>query len=303
MGKAVISLFIVFILGWSFTIQSEKWLSRLNDLLVQLVFLILVFLGANLASHPEVYDKADDIFRLISAFTVAILISNILVLVILDLILSQGNRPVDEQGELMHENFSGLLDTLKVIFSLAIGVCIGTLFSLDDEWLKMGSSGLLHVLLFLVGVQLRSSRIPLAQIFLNPLGLMVTVAVISSTMLAGMLVGWFMDIPLPKALAMSSGFGWYSLSGVLIAEKFGPIYGTVAFCNDVLREIVAFIFIPLLIRRLPLSAIGIGAATTIDFTLPMIQSQGGSRYVPIAIVSGFLLSISVPILIAIFTHL
>jgi uncharacterized membrane protein YbjE (DUF340 family) len=299
----VISLFIVFILGWSFTIQSEKWLSRLNDLLVKLVFLILVFLGANLASHPEVYEKADDIFKLIGAFSIAIILSNIFALVFLDLIFSETGRPIEDSSDSEHENFSGLLDTLKVIFSLAIGVCIGTFFSLEDEWLKMGSSGLLHVLLFLVGVQLRSSRIPLTHIFLNPLGLMVTVAVISSAMLAGFLVSLAMDIPVSKALAMSSGFGWYSLSGVLIAEKFGPIYGTVAFCNDVLREIVAFIFIPLLIRRLPLTAIGIGAATTIDFTLPMIQTQGGNRYVPIAIVSGFLLSLSVPILIAIFTNI
>lgn len=298
----MISLLIVFILGWLFTIQSDKWLTRLNQLLLQLVFLILVFLGANLASHPEIADKAEDILKLIGAFMVAIIVSNILALVALDVIFAEKDRLIENNEADIHEHFSGLLDTLKVILSLAIGAGIGTLFDLNDEWLKAGSSGLLHVLLFLVGVQLRSSRIPLSQFFLNPLGLLVTVAVIGSTLLAAAFIGWLMGMPILKALAVSSGFGWYSLSGVLIAEKFGPIYGTVAFCNDVLREVIAFILIPTIIKKYPLTAIGVGGATTIDFTLPMIQAQGGSRYVPIAIVSGFLLSVFVPVLIGLFSH-
>ncbi|MCY4046342.1 MAG: lysine exporter LysO family protein [Cellvibrionales bacterium] len=298
----MISLLIVFILGWLFTIQSDKWLTRLNQLLLQLVFLILVFLGANLASHPEIADKAEDILKLIGAFMVAIIVSNILALVALDVIFAEKDRLIENNEADIHEHFSGLLDTLKVILSLAIGAGIGTLFDLNDEWLKAGSSGLLHVLLFLVGVQLRSSRIPLSQFFLNPLGLLVTVAVIGSTLLAAAFIGWLMGMPILKALAVSSGFGWYSLSGVLIAEKFGPIYGTVAFCNDVLREVIAFILIPTIIKKYPLTAIGVGGATTIDFTLPMIQAQGGTRYVPIAIVSGFLLSVFVPVLIGLFSH-
>ena len=40
-----------------------------------------------------------------------------------------------------------------------------------------------------------------------------------------------------------------------------------------------------------------GGATALDFTLPVIQKSGGIQVVPVAIVSGFILSLLGPILI------
>ena len=42
---------------------------------------------------------------------------------------------------------------------------------------------------------------------------------------------------------------------------------------------------------------GYGGATALDFTLPVIQKSGGIQVVPVAIVSGFILSLLGPILI------
>ena len=50
-------------------------------------------------------------------------------------------------------------------------------------------------------------------------------------------------------------------------------------------------------RRHPSAAIGYGGATALDFTLPVIQKSGGITVVPVAIVSGFILSLLGPILI------
>jgi uncharacterized membrane protein YbjE (DUF340 family) len=57
---------------------------------------------------------------------------------------------------------------------------------------------------------------------------------------------------------------------------------------------------PGLVRRSRSTALGLCGATSMDFTLPVLQRSGGVEIVPAAIVHGFLLSLLVPILIAFF---
>ncbi len=54
---------------------------------------------------------------------------------------------------------------------------------------------------------------------------------------------------------------------------------------------------PLFIRRAVPLAIGYAGATSMDVSLPVIQQYGGITCVPLAIVSGFLLSLLSPPLI------
>ncbi|QGY20699.1 lysine exporter LysO family protein [Escherichia coli] len=112
---------------------------------------------------------------------------------------------------------------------------------------------------------------------------------------------FILDLPINTALAMASGFGWYSLSGILLTESFGPVIGSAAFFNDLARELIAIMLIPGLIRRSRSTALGLCGATSMDFTLPVLQRTGGLDMVPAAIVHGFILSLLVPILIAFFS--
>ncbi|VEB06979.1 surface protein [Klebsiella pneumoniae] len=79
--------------------------------------------------------------------------------------------------------------------------------------------------------------------------------------------------------------------------------GSAAFFNDLCRELLAIMLIPGLIRRSRSTALGLCGATSMDFTLPVLQRSGGVEIVPAAIVHGFLLSLLVPILIAFFYRL
>lgn len=156
-------------------------------------------------------------------------------------------------------------------------------------------------LLFLVGIQLRNNGMSLRQIVLNRRGMIVAVVVTASSLLGGILNAFILGLPLKTGLAMASGFGWYSLSGILLTESFGPVIGSAAFFNDLCRELLAIMLIPGLIRRSRSTALGLCGATSMDFTLPVLQRSGGVEIVPAAIVHGFLLSLLVPILIAFFT--
>lgn len=127
--------------------------------------------------------------------------------------------------------------------------------------------------------------------------------IIVSSWIGGIISAMILEIPVYRGLAMASGFGWYSLAGILMGDAFGPVYGGASFMIELLRELIALVMIPMLIRSKPCTSIGYAGATAMDFTLPVIQTTGGVRCVPIAIVSGFILSLLVPILMLFFVSL
>ena len=105
-------------------------------------------------------------------------------------------------------------------------------------------------------------------------------------------------------LAIGSGFGYYSLSSMLITETRSIELGTMALIHNVMREITVLLFAPLLLRLFgPLAPISIGGATTADTTLPTISRISGMQFVPIAIFHGLLVDLSVPLLVPLFCAL
>ncbi|MDT8894519.1 lysine exporter LysO family protein [Halomonas sp. I1] len=181
-----------------------------------------------------------------------------------------------------------------VILGLAAGGPLGEpLFA----WAETLSEWVLYALLALIGCQLRNSGMPLRQILLNRYGLAIASVLAASSLIGGLLAAPLLDLRWNEGLAMAAGFGWYSLSGILIGDQLGPLLGGIAFLNDLIRELVAFMLIPLIIQRHAALAIGYGGATSMDFTLPVIQQHGGVSCVPVAVVSGFILSLLSPPLI------
>jgi len=165
------------------------------------------------------------------------------------------------------------------------------------------ATGALMLLLFFIGLQLRNAGLSLRKLLMNRQGLGIALALTLSSLIAGVLLIPVLELPWHDVLALASGFGWYSLSGIVIGDSLGPAWGGVAFLNDVIREIIALAIIPLLISARPAMAIGYGGATAMDFTLPVIRSSGGLACVPVAIASGFLLSFLSPILMGVFLSL
>ncbi|GGX86081.1 membrane protein [Litchfieldella qijiaojingensis] len=201
-----------------------------------------------------------------------------------------------------------MLGSLTLVGVVGLGVIIGVAL----DWLAMSewharaetlAEVVLYALLALIGCQLRNSGMPLKQILLNRHGLAIAATVAVSSLLAGLLAAPLLSLSWNQGLAMAAGFGWYSLSGILIGDQLGPVLGGIAFFNDLARELLAFLLIPLTIHRATPLAIGYGGATSMDFTLPVIQQHGGVACVPVAVVSGFILSLLSPPLILFFLSL
>ena len=229
---------------------------------------------------------------------VVILLCNIAALFWLERTIPWKNN---HQQEKLPSRIAMALESLKLCGVVMLGFLLGLTGWSFLQHATEASEYTLIFLLFLIGIQLRNNGMTLKQIVLNRRGMIVAIVVVASSMVAGVINAVILDLPLKTGLAMASGFGWYSLSGILLTESFGPVIGSAAFFNDLARELIAIMLIPGLVRRSRSTALGLCGATSMDFTLPVLQRSGGLELVPAAIVHGFILSLLVPVLMAFFS--
>ncbi len=287
---------IPLIFGYLIPLKNQHIIERITKLTSKLVLLILIFMGLSLAKLDNLSENINHIFILSSVFFLCTSISNLAILPLADKFFK--TKTSEYKNKIPTQIM--LIESSKLIFFVLGGLILGLLFPYSLEWVNKINEYTLLLLLFFIGIQLRNSGVSLKQIFLNTKGLCLASMVIFSSLLGGILAATLLDIPINYGLAMASGFGWYSLSGILITDAIGPIYGGASFIIELARELTAIIIIPCLIQRYPLTSVGYAGATAVDFTLPIIQSSGGVSCVPVAIVSGFILSLLVPVLILFF---
>jgi len=131
--------------------------------------------------------------------------------------------------------------------------------------------------------------------------LLLPASVAAGTLLGSLLVPLLIPIGFRETLAVGAGFGWYSLSGVLLMQLHSADLGALAFLSNVFRELLSFAVIPLLAWYAgPFTCIAPGGATTMDTTLPLINRFSGAENSLPAFINGLLLTICVPILIPLF---
>lgn len=299
MFTGMIFIFAPLVVGYLFSISNTQTLEFINRSTSRLIYVILALMGLSLAALDNLGSNLQTILLYTVTFFVCLSVCNLMALPAIDKVLplktdrSQKKLPLSSMA----------MESAKLILVVGSGLIAGLVLPIGLHWVDTASEWILFVLLFFIGIQLRNSGLTLRQILLNKHGMVIAVTIIITSMLGGVIAAYLLDIPLFKALAMSSGFGWYSLAGILMGDAFGPVYGGASFMLELLRELVALVLIPVLIRSYPCTSIGYAGATAMDFTLPVIQTTGGVRCVPIAIVSGFILSLLVPILMLFFVSL
>lgn len=129
--------------------------------------------------------------------------------------------------------------------------------------------------------------------------LLVPVFIIAGSLLGAAFVSFLMnDLSLKETIAVGAGMGYYSLSSVIISRLSGPQLGVVALLSNIFREILTLVFVPILVRYFgKLAGIASGGATAMDTTLPVIVKYSGSEFGIIAVFSGIVLTLIVPLLI------
>ena len=106
------------------------------------------------------------------------------------------------------------------------------------------------------------------------------------------------------AMAVGSGQGYYSLSGVLLAELRGPEIGTIGLLANITREMLTVVGAAWMVKRFsPLGPICSGGATTMDVSLPGILRSCGPQYLALAVLQGVIADLSVPFMVPFFAGL
>jgi len=196
---------------------------------------------------------------------------------------------------------------LVPVISVVIGIITGIFIipSNMQSTVQTVADYALLLLIFGVGIDLglkqniwQSLKKLGLKIFLVPLGVVV------GTLTGSIIAGFLLQLPIYEALAIGSGFGWYSLSGVILSQQYSIEAGTLSFMTNLAREFITLLSVPFLAKKVSyLSAVAPGGATTMDTTLPLISQSTKSEMTMIALINGVVLSTLVPILVEFFIYL
>lgn len=293
--------FVPLFLGYLFKITQQQRLNWVNRITMYCLYLILFIMGVSLGQLDELTTKLPQIGATALGLSAILHGCNIICLVIFDKLYPMQRH--NHLAETSSSRWKLLLDSVFLCLTVVVGGFFGFFTKGILDFPLHTSTYVLVVMIFCVGIQLRNSGIPLKEVFLNRRGILTSLVFIASGLLGGLIAASVMDLSVIQAFAFASGFGWYSLSSVLINDAWGPVYGSIAFFNDLSREIFCLFAIPFFMRLFPSTAVGLGGATALDATLPIIQKAGGIQIVPLAISFGFIINLVVPILLALFIGL
>lgn len=127
---------------------------------------------------------------------------------------------------------------------------------------------------------------------------LVPVGIVIGSIIATIFAGKIMGYAAGEAGAVGAGFGWYSLSGVLISDLHSVKLGTIAFITNVSRELIALVSIPFVAKKFGyMEAIAPAGATAMDTTLPVISRSTSPEVTIIAFLTGVLLTALVPVFV------
>ncbi len=302
MWLIVLFLLLGFLIGF-FRIFSN-WIFKLAGYITTIgLVILLASMGAKIGMDPEILKQLDKIG--LQAFFMALgsIIGSIILVKLFSMRLkdtidsSQKDKVAKKEVEDNNNHFM----TYMIVFSVIIGIFLG-LFFLPPKLLEIMDSittFALAALLFGVGVDLGKNK----EIFseLKTLGwhiLAIPFLIAIGSILGAIIVGSFIGFTSNEAAAVGAGFGWYSLSGVILGELHSVELGSLAFLSNVFRELITIISLPFIVKYFgKLTSIAPGGATTMDVTLPVIKETAGEEVVIPAFFSGAVLSILVPILV------
>ncbi len=191
-----------------------------------------------------------------------------------------------------------LINISYAFIALALGYGLHQLFTLFDLQVNINTWQLLLVFLFLIGLDLAYS--PLDRSWLNWKILLVPLGCITGSLLGVLLyASWQTQIAPQDLIMLSQGYGFYSMSGIVVTELRNAELGSIALMNDLFREIFAILLMYGMGWRYPRAAIASAGATSMDVTLPMVKQACGNDFIPHAMLSGFILSVLAPVVVSV----
>lgn len=277
-----------------------RFKNQIQNFINIILYMLLLSMGIRLGTNPDVLKKLGSIGIVSLAFACMTIIGTIIVNIVFSI---KKNKCINcyEETSSSHQTIQiNFKEPLTLITIVLVGIFTGYYFQVFLEELPIDtiSTYILNFLLFGVGFQMGSEGSDIKSALKNKEAIFLPIKTVIGSLVGGLLLTPFFGLSLGDSLAISAGFGWYSLSGVMLSDLGTPYLGSIALLSNIMRETIAIILIPFLSRTLyPNLSIAIAGATSMDVTLPLISHYGGRDKAPLAIMHGSLLSLAVPILV------
>lgn len=297
---------IFFSLGLGFLISYfslvDKRLIKYNNYLTGGGLLILLFaMGSKIGADDKVLRQITQIGFKAVFFALASIIGSVLLVFIFIGKNSKNYNNSNFSSENAGDQKVSHRDTIIIALTVILGLIIGLLFlnSQHLSLLNVISNYALILLLFGVGIDIGMNKEVFKYLLeygwnIITIPILIAIGSILGTIVFGYIIGFTFN----ESAAVGAGFGWYSLSGIIISQLHSVELGSIAFLSNIFREFITFLILPLVVKNFGRAAgVAPGGATTMDVTLPLIKKIAGEEMVIPAIVSGMILTTLVPILV------
>lgn len=291
-------LFIGFVLGYFRPLPDIFY--KLSGYITEIGLIILLgSMGARIGVDKKIISELGVIGYKSFILALFSILGSIALLKVLAVFLKNNYEGVEEED--IQEEGSDHRLTIIIVISVIIGILLG-ITVLKNSYLptiEIITTYALAALLFGVGVDIGLNKEAFYE--LKVLGfkiLLIPILIVLGTLLGTYLASFVLNMVAKEAMAVGAGFGWYSLSAVLITKIHSVELGSVAFLTNVFRELLTIISLPFVVKYIgKIPSIGPGGATTMDVTLPLIKKVSGEEIAIPAFISGVVLSSLVPILV------
>lgn len=274
-----------------------------------LVWLLLFFMGVNTGGIEGITTQ----FGTIGLSALVLTLLGVAGTVVFSLAVSSiVTPPVGDEGiaiakrkerSLLRRLYDIVKEPLVLVGIVVLGLTLRLSTPLFDWFQSSLVTYLLYTLLFFVGMGMVHKQISFKGVLADKSLFLLPFYTIAGTYLGALLAPLLTDYTIREAWGMLSGFGWYSLSGILISDLGFPILGSISFLANLLRESFSFFLIPLfgrLGKRYYYPAVCTAGATSMDVTLVLLSSHFGTRTMLGSIYHGVIMSLAAPILIPLF---
>lgn len=274
-----------------------------------LVWLLLFFMGVNTGGIEGITTQ----FGTIGLSALVLTLLGVAGTVVFSLAVSSiVTPPVGHEGiaiakrkerSLLRRLYDIVKEPLVLVGIVVLGLTLRLSTPLFDWFQSSLVTYLLYTLLFFVGMGMVHKQISFKGVLADKSLFLLPFYTIAGTYLGALLAPLLTDYTIREAWGMLSGFGWYSLSGILISDMGFPILGSISFLANLLRESFSFFLIPFfgrLGKRYYYPAVCTAGATSMDVTLVLLSSHFGTRTMLGSIYHGVIMSLAAPILIPLF---
>ena len=197
--------------------------------------------------------------------------------------------------------------TLSILISIVVGIICGmtVLPQSIAPHMDLFTTIALNILILFVGIDIGMNKHIFKDVKKHGLLLVIIpLSIVIGSVVGGLVTSMIIDYDTNISLAISAGFGWYSLSGILLTKLDSAEIGAIAFLTNVFREVFAVLSIPFIAKYLnKYTTIAPAGATSMDTMLPIVSRYTNPEIVVISFFNGVVLSSLVPVLVPFFYSL